>query len=767
MDGHIAHLHCHYQYLGNRGDSVSIASRLDRLAENELSTVYENALDQALGDDPTVYILNRVRARTLLKLGQDTTDSDLTKHWGYTLAGAVIRSIFEEDHGNLIRFTNQPEYTASFIVDLLQGRAWDCWYYGTFSHLKSLSTNKAVYQVMLENCHDLPTILATLQSKNVVTTVTDLLPEQSLSELWSKGLDGYQPSDNEEFRPLFIAAIQLINRLDLWLNSPPANEIYFQSYTGSKLPEIDWQDTVSLASIVIHIIRFFFDRNYLRPLYEAPDTIFIKRLDEVLDELDWLDRVWLREALITLLAGKEAVKTDLPTRKYRAGLTPRQRELLEDLIAVLRTGQIKFDHKRTNSTANAVRWYAALIAYAPHWSEGRLATDMIKRLLQAWSQLANIADQLEQPDKNAFLSTLPPHERYDALESLKFLSRLGKPGVSIIETLSDVSDQEATAGTIIETDCAGVFLLLRVILDLRLPQLVANTEYPATTSQDRLGVLLTSLGMFWSGASCIRAGQIDAGLNLLAGVDSTLTPESLKTIWSNTSVQDHARFQEALLTMLAGQRILQGDTLHLYSVQGRDGKTILIAGDATGRLWPLGRCLQTKKEAPGVLKEWLQCWEEATGINPSIVCEKKVEKLLCGSIAENLLIIPKATDIAATDDAMSKTYWSGREALLDALGTLQKGKIDLPNVDLTLSLIASTLLRVWARWLRRFSDSGITYLLEGFINRSGQIFIEKDRIIVNMESRALDVIIEMAGYTADLAPIAWLGNRRINFRLGD
>ena len=92
------------------------------------------------------------------------------------------------------------------------------------------------------------------------------------------------------------------------------------------------------------------------------------------------------------------------------------------------------------------------------------------------------------------------------------------------------------------------------------------------------------------------------------------------------------------------------------------------------------------------------------------------------------------------------------------------GKLGLPEVDLTVVLAAITLLRMWARWLRRFADSSVPYLLENLIRRPGRVYVDPNRILVELEPRPLDVVLEMAGYTAALERVSWLG-RRVQFRV--
>ncbi len=48
--------------------------------------------------------------------------------------------------------------------------------------------------------------------------------------------------------------------------------------------------------------------------------------------------------------------------------------------------------------------------------------------------------------------------------------------------------------------------------------------------------------------------------------------------------------------------------------------------------------------------------------------------------------------------------------------------LGLPEADLTITLTAIALLRLWARWLRQFGDSSVPYVLKNFVRRAGRIY---------------------------------------------
>ncbi|HEX6863708.1 MAG TPA: hypothetical protein VF414_12865, partial [Thermoanaerobaculia bacterium] len=187
MDGHIGHLHCRYRVIGPPG-SIHLAERLDRVLRGQLAAPLAEALDQGLGDDPTVYVLRRIDARLTLGVETGVADDLLARRWSERLAGAVVRGIAQDpgDGANLVRFADQAEYVARFVVDLLRDRAWDRWYYGAFRHLKERGKAGAAGAVLLAHREHLPAILARLRDEGALDALLALLDREALETLWTQ-----------------------------------------------------------------------------------------------------------------------------------------------------------------------------------------------------------------------------------------------------------------------------------------------------------------------------------------------------------------------------------------------------------------------------------------------------------------------------------------------------------------------------------------------------------------------------------------------------
>src|SRR5258707_5889886 len=163
MDGRIEHLRSHYRLVGSR-TAPALVTRLDRVLPRSGLAGYEAVLQEALADDESVYVLRRVHAQMTLALGEEQTDSALARRWGKRVAGSVLRAIAAADSpGNLVRFENQADYVAHFLVALLKGTQHGQWFYGAFAELTTLDRESAIKRVLSDNQTHLLLVLGYVQ----------------------------------------------------------------------------------------------------------------------------------------------------------------------------------------------------------------------------------------------------------------------------------------------------------------------------------------------------------------------------------------------------------------------------------------------------------------------------------------------------------------------------------------------------------------------------------------------------------------------------
>jgi hypothetical protein len=742
----IHHWRCRCRLAG-RAASGSRAKQLERVMREELARSFHAELDQALGDDPRVYLIKQVKLHNILRLPPGAGDEQIAHGWGTRLVREVMRQIARGNYGLLV-FPSQADYIAQFLSDLLEGSPWDRWFYRSFAGCRAGSLGESIRCVLVTHAEHLAAILAALQRAGRLERLLAALKPATAAELWSR----QTPRDNAglTLRPFYAAALALIDRLNLWLRSHPGIE-RLPNELGLALPVLDWRDSRSLAVALLSILTALKAHGYLRQS-EANESIFAERLDQALQTLDWLDTDWLNQPLFDLLQGPDASSApayDLPTRPS-GGLTTRQTALLAALNKAL--DACSLDARDPSCPSNALRLYASLGELYPEWQDDPLAAFLIERLLDAWATLnlaplpAKAIASLFAGDLQQALNGLSMAQRAGPPGgALKFLFGLGEPGLKVFQRLAG----PALGGDLrIHSPAAGTALLLRAALDARLA--AVSNQIGLTEPAPLLLALLLRL----AGPQAAAAGEIDPGLRLVCGLGEEelrlRTLDDLSHFWQGLDLDP---FNHAWLNTLVGQRLLDGARINLFRLTLEGSGEALVIGDAYGRVWPLSQVNLPASGIPALLDEWLTALKEVCGESAAIVTADP--ELAAQSEGRASLV----EDEKVQEDQPG-FHFACPAALLQ---TLSSGRLNLAEADLQFGLAAAGLLTLWSRWLGKFSDSSPDYLLGQFIHRPGVIVVGEGELVVELEPRPLDIVLEMSGYLAPLEHLSWLGKRRLRF----
>jgi hypothetical protein len=733
VDHRIGRLHHRYRLLGVDTPAVAVASRLDRLAAARLPEALDRALTSGLGDDPAVYVLRRVGARFSLRLDAAETDDSLASAWAGRLARAIIRAIADDaGQGGLVRFADRAAYAAAFAADLLAGRARDRWYYAPFAPLFDLPVPDALARLLLDHRDVLPALLARFHREARLARVLVALTPDAHRALWDAAR-GVEPMPSPDAaRPLFALAASLIDRLGLRTISVGQIDTLWHQYLYISQADPDWRDSGSLTLGVLDALRFLLDRTTVStPTIPTPE-----RLEAALADLDadWLDCALIVRSFPRLLDPRK------PTALAGRGPSPTQRLLLDEIRAAIIEVLGSLDRSALDAPANALRILAAVVDRRPDRGGDPSTTALIATLLAAASALA----RSESPAV-AIPTPTPPRS----------LASLGEPGLEVVATLlarGATSPRLANDPPTIATECAGLFFLIRAVLDLRLAALHRAAEFPDFST------FLAALGQRWSGLSTDDPGiAIFAGLSTRTGPSRTpladrpptpalphkgggsvsvpLPPCGGGLGWgvpgSTAAIPSTApdRFQAALIRQVVGLRMIDAAAFMVHVDRRPDGIIRLVAGDPAAGLWPLGRVIVDEADVPSVIAGWSALVDATLGSSPIWT---------------------------VADEAPGS--WTA------AVASIEQDLSIRPDVDLTLTLAAVAVIRAWARWLGRFSGSSVGYVLANFLRRPGRIRVDDASIEVEYEPRPLDVVLEMAGYRAAIDAVPWLGGRRVTFR---
>ena len=727
MDGTIGRLSNRIRIFSSIGDAGAAEARLNRVAREQLTGAIAGCLDQVLDDDQTVYVIRRLRVQMTCNL-ELSSDAGLARLWGRSVAVAVLQEIHgSPDTERVVRFRNRPEFVAHFIADLLRGEAWDRWYYSSFNRLRSMNLPAALASLLESDRESLPALLAALDRLNSLEELLGAIDKASLAGIWRRTRENPANLDSAALRYLFDVALAIAGRLgflrrdgrrfdrtgeasvDLPVHSSPAAGLdpaesrsaaagsmsdLMAAYTARHATPADWRDSASLSAAIAAILRFLLRQGAIAapPIVSAPSP---GELVARLREFDWLDLPCLAASILDILReiGAPEEPRPLPVRP-RAALTPRQKLLLDHLLAVLkeRPSAAGAAFGRSTAHADAFRLYAWLVSRFEQWASDELAESFCDRLAAA------VAGETRARNLIAALGESGSQVLADACR--------------VLGAVLPAAASPALAQEWIETRAAGIFLLVRAILDAHL-QRASALAYPA----ELWSSLVAAIALRWAGEE-YAGGALDPGIALFSGLDVAMPAPDLPRCWSRVEAAAHHRFQAALFGELAAHRLFSGSALHLYRLG------TIIGGSPD--VWCFGRL---REESDEIGDAWLGLWDGRYGTVPEVV-------------------------------------EAGSGALPAALDAFAKGSLGVPLADLTFALAAGSLLRLWARWLPRFSSSTNPYLLRNFVRRPGRIRASGDLLYVELESLPLDVVLEMSGYTSITPPVPWLGGRRIGFDIG-
>jgi hypothetical protein len=795
MDGRIGRLNCRYLVAAPSAEA-ELVTRLDRVARDLLADSLMTALNCALAHDSTVYVMRKIKAELVLDSESFTADTQIAAQWGESLARAVTRTIARDrsDATNLVTFASEADYTAHFIDDLIAGTAWDRWFYSPFFRLRNFSLPIALQKALTESKDQIPVVLKHLNARGVMQDVCSVLGPQGAEFVWQE-LAEKDPALPDALRPLFHLATDLMIRLDFEFSESPNIDSLLRSFTSRNSAQVDWRDSTGLAIALWTIVTHVIGSGVVQPPLTQPAELWLPRITTALTAFDWLDRAYLEQTLLQFLSGEErkgqspnADRLQSPTPSaddtataagdtnpqtsldsvvadggahpypspHRAeGIaTPRQQRLLGDLLDAVQACRGSLDVHQFDSSRNALQLYACLLNRHPEWSSDSGVAPTIRSFLAAVRTFRD-----ERGGTAISIETSKPLLRTAPVSHTPMGQALVKMARSLAIDDQDISARRAA----IPTECAGLFLLIRALNDLGLPGLTESPPYPATELSLPFPAVMLGLGICCTGPSAIQCGRLDAGLALLSGLDIPPEVEKLREVWNGTTPLDHIRFQASLLRALANQRVAGSSTIHILKVPLGASDWALVAADELMGSGLLGRQLTPNLNVESVVASWIEAWKDTFGEQPhTVVVDEEFAQQIGSQFAGiDVLVVPETRSHEFSVDA-GKTHHQVRDGLTRSLTALFHRLLDNPEAELSLALIAIAVLRTWARWLRRFESSSVPYLLDSFIRRRGRIFSRLDAVIVEVESRPLDIVLEMAGYTSDLQSVTWLGHRRVH-----
>ena len=506
MDQQIGTLQCRYRLLADRSGSL-LVRRLDRIAGDGLLDRLAVDLDRWF-DDETVYVVRRARASQVLD-GRFGDDGPLTRAWAAGLARAIAEAATRAGgDGDVVTFDSTPAFIAAFVGDLIDGRAWERWYYGPFRSYRDRPPPDAARAVLTDHRSELIEVLAYLERSGRLEALLDVVDPAFLDLEDGTGDDPAPTlvSDGsplgaaaDEWRPLVATALRIVERMGASAVARPLEETV-AGWVATEPPPLDWRDDVGLSDRVAVIVRWLLGDGDGDGEGEGGSTVA-----DVVDAAgapgsladDGVRSANGRGGRSTLDIDEEAVAAAVEPEGWAdperlvAGLaatdesdrlagrpavtTPRQRALVAAVGRALSERRPALDASAPRTAANAARLLAALAVVGPGWNGDPTARHFIDLLLAAWDERRYLgagavagggAEQRHDPGSPAVerLATYGP----ETADLLAALVATGAPSPR-----PDRPDGWTPSAA------AGVLLLTRVLHDTRL------AGWPPTTGTRR------------------------------------------------------------------------------------------------------------------------------------------------------------------------------------------------------------------------------------------------------------------------------------------
>lgn len=563
MDQRIGSLHVRYRVRGGSIDAA-LTPGFDRAIQSGFAEAVAARFDAMLGNDPSVIVVRELKTSVAFNGRDAMLDSGVVELMCASSVDALGMLLSRDPSSDsLVRFADEAEFVGAFIVDVAEGGAWEHWYYGAFHRYRRADARETILAVLADPGADVARVLGWLSRHGKMDVVLALIGAREAMALF----DARRSRDASEayagMEILAQAAWTLLTALGCDdVHRPRAGTIARFLATRPASPR--WTDRRALTAWVLALIRFALaagEDNPLRNANALPDAV----RDVLAGSLDWLDGEWLAEELSRTLA-RGAMETPAVERAAdRDLLTARQGEVLATIAARLREGTLLIP-ARAGATEICIRLVAAACEALP---SGKGLDDTLARAIEENAfaaasaiPLATGIDGLPRSESDAAHEAASTHDGRSRSPS-QALRRFGSAAGELLLALG--ATQAAASEPPHLTLYGGLFLLLRALIDTRLPALAKKAELPLAPILGAIAVKMFD----------IRT-PFDAVTSVWVGADS---PDYAELDCTSASVQAVA---DELQGVLVAQRVLdEGDADRIVEADAGRFDTILPCSRAT------------------------------------------------------------------------------------------------------------------------------------------------------------------------------------------
>lgn len=394
-----------------------VPGRQDPELVRELDVLGRTALAEALGP-----ALDEVLGadRTVYVLSEirsecvlDLTAPNVAERWAAELASDIGRAIREGDDTTVKRFADETDYLAGYLVEHVRGAADRHWYYRPLSRFHRYASSVLVATTLHGDRSR--AVLAALHRQGSLPEVLAVLDQQALAAVMSPA-----PPVDDSFRDAVVGTAMRIADLCLLWTTSARPVLDLGLLRGA---EANWRDPAVLTEAVLEVLRRLTDHGFVG---RAGQTL----PERARSELDWLDlpmiERWLADPATALVPATARTEQSVRGALVRLVTSPGRSAELVRRVGAAGPGAY-----------SSILLTAALAADHPEWTDEPAVPAVLSDAMRAW--------------------------RIDPLSGA---------GDDLARALATAADVAAVRE--VSSQVAGVLLLVRAVLDLRLPAVLAR-----------------------------------------------------------------------------------------------------------------------------------------------------------------------------------------------------------------------------------------------------------------------------------------------------
>lgn len=483
MQHRVGALHVRYQVRDGSADSLT--PTMQRALAAGLAEALEARLAATYGQDESVIVVRELHGRVTLAGTDLLLDRRIVDRVCAASLQALDQTLANADSHSLMRFADEVEFVGSFIVELLAGSAWQRWYFGAFARHRHESL-AGTLRAVLADCGHGPRVFAWLRRHGKLSAVLALLepgPLLTLAGVAPRARTEVDAGSGIELLADVARDIAAALGIEAGLLS---REELVRRYWSSHSAAPAWLDRRPLSMVVLALLWECVEAT---PAW-VPRPADMNNAQALLDgKYDWLDVTWLQARLPELADSRPpATHTRANAHSF---LGARQAGTIGRLVLRIRSGEWPLE-AIASIDACVIELLALLADDLPDAQVDALLLDALRDIAACFVQGAELPAALREvvAEAEAQTATLPGRSLH-AVQPAAEIRDTTDPG----PTTPKPSPRKAThrsrgESRYFATDAGGLFLMIRALLDLRLPTLATCHAIP-------LAPLLSALAVKW------------------------------------------------------------------------------------------------------------------------------------------------------------------------------------------------------------------------------------------------------------------------------